>query len=64
MPNWFIRPGSWWLSSDSDPRWNASGRSQAITVGITPREAEAKKAELIELYGEPPNDLMISMWKD
>ncbi len=59
-----LRPGTWTLSSKTDPRFNMSGR--ALVGGFQcPQEAEdAMEAKAREL-GEPvPKDLMFSYMKD
>lgn len=57
------KPGSWWLSSKSDPRWDCSGRDDVGGFQCPPEATaalEAKKAEL----GEPPHDLEYGYMKD
>lgn len=59
-----IREGSWWLCSESDPRWNTNGRG--IVGGLVmPDDAQdyvdKKKKKLNE---EPPKDLEFGYMKD
>lgn len=59
------RPGSWEISSKKDPRWKASGRSEAILVTSgPPDECIDAFNDLQKLYGEPPDDLEYSVMKD
>lgn len=60
-----LRPGTWALHSESDPRWNANGRSEAIwvTAGV-PKEVQEAIKKLMMEYGEPPEDLEYSVMKD
>ena len=57
--------GGWALSSESDPRWNCSGKAKCLmfSAGL-PEECEKKIAELEEKYGEKPKDLEFSGMKD
>ncbi len=58
------KPGTWWVSSKSDPRWDASGRCAMLVSGGRPKEVdehiEAKRA----LLGDPPDDLECGAMKD
>jgi hypothetical protein len=56
--------GCWWITSESDPRWNAHGRT---SVGMFDMPAEAKVAierKKSELGEEPPKDLTWGYEKD
>jgi hypothetical protein len=55
--------GTWWLRSESDPRWNTSGTS---TVGGFEMCSEAKNAleSLKRRLGDPPKDLEHGYMKD
>jgi hypothetical protein len=57
------RCGTWWLSSESDSRWNRSGKAD---VGGFAMGLDARKVleELKSLYGEPPDDLEHGYMKD
>jgi len=58
------KEGSWYIHSDIDPRWNASGRCYLLfSVGM-PSEVQTKLEELKKLYGEPPVDLEWGGMKD
>jgi len=52
------KPGSWTVSSESDPRWNGSGRTEAMlfSAGL-PQEVKDYIAEKTEELGDPPDDL-------
>lgn len=59
--------GSWALSSESDPRWNCSGRGQIISAWSgMPEEARHALKNLRKRYGKKnqPKDLMIHCYKD
>lgn len=58
--------GSWSFSSKSDSRWNCSGRGEGfVTTGFAGASgAREKLEELGKLYGEEPDDLAYSFWKD
>jgi hypothetical protein len=60
-----IKSGSWWLSSESDPRWNCDGRAEylAFTAG-TPSEVTDRIEALRKTLGEPPADLEYRAMKD
>lgn len=57
------RAGSWWIHSDIDPRWNASGRD-IVGSGYAGDDAYAKLKELDEKLGARPKDLKIGYMKD
>jgi hypothetical protein len=57
-------PGTWWIRSESDPRWSDTGSAQ---VGGFMRPSEVDRAiERLrkELGGEPPADLEWGYVKD
>lgn len=60
--------GRWSFFSESDARWNATGRgfivprSEARPLGC--EQAEARLAELTAQYGTPPTDLLRLVHKD
>jgi hypothetical protein len=58
-----LKLGTWFISSKSDPRWNASGKALVGLFGI-PDEAKNKVAFLKLEYGEPPADLEWGYVKD
>ncbi len=59
-----MRPGSWWLRSKTDPRWDSDGTSPLVGGFVMPSELRAeldrKKLEL----GEQPADLEFGYMKD
>lgn len=58
----WVKEGSWHIESNFDKRWNKSGRGY-IGFGCCP-EAEEAVEELKKKYGDPPEDLKMSYWKD
>lgn len=59
-----VKDGSWWVSSESDPRWNCSGRGMVggfMCPGSAQHAIELLKKELGE---EPPDDLQFGYMKD
>ena len=55
--------GTWFLSSKSDPRWNADGR--ALVGGLVmPVECVKKLEELEKKLGKRPKDLQWGYMKD
>ena len=61
MISW-VREGSWWLTSEKDPRWKVSGTGD-IGFGSCPQLEEAI-ARLTKEFGEPPDDLRMGWMKD
>jgi hypothetical protein len=59
-----MKPGAWWISSKSDPRWNVSGRSKLVdgVWGCVEMDKALKKLE--KKYGEYPEDLVQGCMKD
>lgn len=59
------KPGSWSLTSKSDPRWNCGGHVSALVVmaGLHP-DAERALERLRERLGKPPEDLEYGCMKD
>lgn len=59
-----MRPGSWWVRSKSDPRWNLDGHGN-VGMFSCPEEATYLLAEVIQRLGEdPPDDLEWGYLKD
>jgi hypothetical protein len=59
-----IREGSWWLTSETDSRWNKNGR---CPVGgfVIPKEAQEHIDEMKKtLKSKPPDDLEFGYMKD
>jgi hypothetical protein len=58
-------PGTWWMRSKKDPRWNADGRSTWVGGFEMPKECKYKFEELKQkLKEEPPDDLYWEYMKD
>ena len=58
-----MRPGTWSIRSESDPRWRTSGRA-VVGMFADPPEIDAHITELTKLHGEPPADLEWGYMKD
>jgi hypothetical protein len=58
-----LAEGTWWITSKSDSRWKASGRTE---VGMFAKPQEAKNAveDLKAKLGDPPSDLEWGYMKD
>lgn len=59
-----IRSGTWWIYSEVDSRWRASGHSAEVGMFLQPSESKAKIGELTRLFGDPPTDLEWGYMKD
>ncbi len=59
-----LKPGTWYLESKLDPRWNCRGRAELVGMFTCPPEAEEKIEELKKTLGDPPADLRWGYWKD
>jgi hypothetical protein len=59
-----MAPGTWWIRSMKDPRWNASGPSPAVGMFGRPPEVDDKIADLKKTYGDPPDDVEWGYMKD
>jgi len=57
------RPGTWTLSSQTNPEWDSSGHSQCGGFMIPP-ECKAKIKLLEEKLGQQPIDLTFEYMKD
>lgn len=55
--------GTWYFSSESDPRWSASGRGPVGDFTFS-TEAEAELEKLKLRLGDPPADLLWGYMKD
>ena len=55
--------GTWYIRSESDERWNVSGRAH-VGGFMMPPEIEQKLEELKEKYGNPPSDCEWGYMKD
>jgi hypothetical protein len=59
------KPGSWWLRSKSDPRWDADGReSFLVTAGPVSSAIDFVERKKAELGIDPPDDLEYGCMKD
>lgn len=58
-----IKEGSWWMSSESDKRWNASGTGYVGRFNMNP-ECKQKLEDLKKEFGDPPDDLEWGYMKD
>ena len=57
--------GSWWIKSESDPRWNREGRGFISGIlGPTEFSIEEMIKEMKKEYGEAPEDLEAGWMKD
>ena len=59
-----MKQGSWWLTSQSDSRWNINGTG---SVGMFSMPSEAQEfidKKKKELNKEPPRDLEFGYMKD
>jgi hypothetical protein len=56
--------GSWSVHSESDPRWNKSGRAEGLCCMGGPQEMKDWIEECKKKYGEPPADATMSFMKD
>ena len=53
-----VRPGTWWVRSASDPRWDAQGTASS-SVDRIPPQANAHVEACRRTLGEPPADLEV-----
>ena len=58
------KKGSWWVSSKSDPRFNASGSGYVGGFAIPPEAKEAYEAKAKALGVPLPEDLEFGYMKD
>ena len=56
--------GVWFLASEEDPRFRASGESESVGGFVEPPECRAKIIELTKRYGKPPKDLEFGYMKN
>ncbi len=59
-----LRMGTWMVHSDSDPRWNKSGRGEGLVTSGGPQDMKNWIEECKKNYGEPPDDATREFWKD
>lgn len=48
--------GTWMVKSESDPRWNKTGRGYGLISSGGPKEMQDWIKYCKENYGEPPKD--------
>lgn len=58
-----IRAGFWSITSEKDPRWNAEGEEEYLSVMCMPDSAKNHLENCKKLYGDPPSDLEYSCFK-
>lgn len=59
------KPGTWWLVSEKDERWNCNGKTNNLLfLRGMPKEAEKALIILKKKYGNPPDDLEWGGMKD
>lgn len=58
-----LKQGTWWLESKTDSRWNCTGTASVGGFEMCP-EARSALERLIEVLGEPPEDLQHGYMKD
>jgi len=56
--------GTWWVSSESDPRWNNSGRGWGAISAGGPREMGEWIDRCKKEYGDPSDDARMGFMKD
>lgn len=59
-----MRMGTWIVHSNSDSRWNKSGRGYGEVSSGGPQEMKEWIEECIKNFGEPPDDATKSFYKD
>jgi hypothetical protein len=59
-----IKSGTWSITSEKDPRWNASGTEEYMSVFVLPKEAQQHLENCKAIYGEQPDDLEYFCMKD
>jgi len=58
------RMGTWSVYSESDSRWNKSGRAAGLVCTGGPQEMRDWIKECREKYGSPPDDAVMSFMKN
>jgi len=58
-----VREGSWFLHSETDPKWNKQG-SGFVGGFVMPEEVSLAIERLEKLYGDQPEDLEWGYMKD
>ena len=57
-----LSQGTWFVTSESDPRWNTSG--EGYVGGLQHPQAIEYVERMRPVLGDPPDDLVFSYWKD
>ena len=60
----FDHKRTWYMSSKTDPKWNASGHSDYVGGFDIPIDCKNKIEFLKKSMGEPPEDLIWGYMKD
>ena len=61
----FSHPGTVWLQSESNPRWDVTIRVECLVFSAgMPNELKFILEKEKQCYGEPPDDLMWGGMKD
>lgn len=55
--------GTWWIRSETDPRWDAQGSASVGGFCMPPEVEQAIKSKK-ETLGDPPDDLESGYIKD
>jgi hypothetical protein len=55
--------GSWFVHSESDSRWNKSGRAEGLCCTGGPQENVPRMRGDEPMYGDPPTDVISSCKK-
>jgi hypothetical protein len=58
------RMGTWYVSSQSDPRWNNSGRASGLVTEDGPQAMKDWIEQCRRNFGEPPEDAVKGFMKD
>lgn len=58
------KPGTWYVSCPSDPRWNGSGHARVGLFSMPGAVVEHLNAKVQELGAEPPADCEWGYMKD
>ena len=56
--------GTWIVTSEEDPRWNKAGTVCGFVLSSGSEEMRIWTKKCVELYGDPPSDIMISFYND
>ena len=56
--------GTWSVSSENDPKWNGMGMAEGLVTLGGPPEIQEHIEECKKKYGDQPEDLSCSFFKD